>query len=243
MYIALFAGLITVTIAAAGCMGFGSGFGPTIDGKGPVQSEARQVGAFNRVELEGSYEVILTQSAGPSGVTLHTNANILPYLKTEIRDGKLVVTSDANIHPTERIKVEIASPDFRAIDIAGAADVHATTPITTEGLSLGLAGAGSYDLEVHATTLKSEISGSGRLALRGTAATHTVDIAGSGDLIADRLETESSKIDVAGSGDAKVFVKSKLDASIAGSGSIHYKGGAKQVHTSVSGSGSVDEMQ
>lgn len=237
------ASALSVTLGLNGCLGFGSGFGPTIDGKGPVQSEARQPGTFDQVELEGSYDVVLSQAAGPNSVTLHTNANILPYLKTEIRDGKLVVSSDANIHPTERIKVEISSPEYRAIDIDGSADVRATTPITSNGLSLGLAGSGSYDLEVHATTLKSDIAGSGKLSLRGTATAHTVDIAGSGDLIADRLETESSKIDVAGSGDATVFVKSKLDASIAGSGSIRYKGGAKAVHTSVSGSGSVDELQ
>jgi hypothetical protein len=233
----------TVSLSLTSCVQFGSAFGPTIDGKGAVTTDVRSVGTFNAVELEGSYDVVLTQSAGKSSITVHTNPNILQYLKTEIKNGKLIVSSDADLHPTERIKLEISSAEYTALDVDGSADVRATTPIEAKTLSLGLSGSGTYDLEVHATTLKSDVAGSGKLVLRGVVDTHNVDIAGSGDVMADKLQTQSSTIDVAGSGDATVYVKERLDASVAGSGNIRYKGGAKNIHTSISGSGSVNEMQ
>lgn len=218
-------------------------FHETIDGQGAVISDVRNLGPFDAVDLDGSYAVVLTQAEGPTTVTVHTNKNLLPHVITKVSNGKLIVSTDADLRPTDRIQVEISAPDYKSVDVAGSSDVKASTPLTANSLHLGIAGSGSYDLEVRASELASEIEGSGHIALHGSAKDHTIEIDGSGQMIADALETETSHVDVAGSGDAKIFVKNDLDVSIAGSGTVRYKGGAKTVHNSISGSGNVAEMR
>ena len=214
----------------------------TVDGDGNVSTEERQSGAFNGVDLEGSYDVTLTQ-AETTSIRIETDKNLLPHIKTEIKHGKLVVSSDWNLNPSGRIKLYISSPNFQSIDIEGLADVHATTPIKSDDLNLNMEGAGSFDLEIHVQHLKTDVAGSGKITLRGDALTHTVDIEGSGDLDAASMPVESAKIDIAGSGDAKVFVAKRLDASIEGSGTIRYKGSVNDVHSSVDGSGKIEKLE
>ena len=213
-----------------------------VNGNGHIVNTTREVTSFNGVEFDGSFEVILTQ--GPTtSLRIETDSNLLPYIKSDVEKGKtLIVHSEGNLHPTKDIIVYISSPNYRSVEIDGSAQIHATTPISSDSLSLEVHGSGKYDLEVHVTKLSSDIAGSGRFFLRGNATSHTIDVAGSGDIRADSLLTESTKVDISGSGKAILQVSRELDASVSGSGNVRYKGSVSQLHTSISGSGSVEKI-
>jgi hypothetical protein len=229
-------------LSLTGCGRLYSAALQTYSGNGNISVEQRQVGTFQGVELEGAYEVVLTQ--GPTtDVRIETDNNLLEHITTKIEKGKLVVSSEGNLSPTKAIKVYITNPDFNAVNVAGSAHVRSTTPITSDKLSFDLAGSGDYDLEIHVKKLNSDIAGSGSIKLTGDAGSHSIDIAGSGDLVADSLRTETANVDIAGSGDAKVYVSKRLDASIAGSGSVRYRGVVTDVHSSIMGSGKVERWE
>ncbi len=213
-----------------------------ISGNGTIVSVARPVQAFDACEFDGAYAVILTQGATAS-LTIETDSNLLPFIKTEIKSGKLLVSSEGNLHPTKDIILHITSPTFRSIEVDGSAEVHAETPITSNELELAINGSGTYDLEVHVKKLISTIDGSGKYILRGVAESHTVDISGAGDIFADSMQSQSTKVSISGSGQAAVRVSRELDAKVEGSGHVRYHGSVSELHTSISGSGSVEKLE
>ena len=218
-------------------------FSPAIfaihEGNGKITAETLHPGEFHSVDLGGEYEVTIVQ--GPeSEVRIETDQNLLQNITTTIKNGGLTISSEGYLRPTKSIFITITSPNYSAVDIEGSSDVKASTPITSDDLSLDLEGSGSFNMEVHAQRLKSSIEGSGDIKLTGDTHSHSVEIDGSGDLAAGKLSTDTTKIEVNGSGDATLNVASHLSASIAGSGSVRYTGDVKDVHTNIEGSGSVD---
>ncbi len=209
------------------------------DGDGKITTDTRNPGEFHSVDLEGAYDVTIVQ--GPaSEVRIETDQNLFQNITTTIKNGVLTISSEGILRPTKNVAVTITSPNYNAVDIEGSSDVKASTPITSDNLKLDLEGSGSFNLEVHTQHLKSEIEGSGDIKLSGNANSHSVEIDGSGDLSAGNLAADTTKVEINGSGDASLNVQNRLDASIAGSGSVRYRGDVKDVHTSIEGSGSVD---
>ncbi len=83
---------------------------------------------------------------------------------------------------------------------------------------------------------------SGKLNLGGIIQKAYFDIAGSGTIRAFDLHVEDMKCKIAGSGDIDITANNSIDASIAGSGRIKYKGDAKDIKKSVAGSGSIKQV-
>lgn len=86
------------------------------------------------------------------------------------------------------------------------------------------------------------ISGSGKLEASGTAKEIKASISGSGKVYAANLEVERCEVRISGSGDVEINVKSDLDATISGSGTVTYKGNPSHVNGHSSGSGKVRKM-
>ena len=100
-----------------------------------------------------------------------------------------------------------------------------------------LAATGSIRVALDAPSRSSD-AGSGTLKVSGRADALDFTLAGSGDLVAPKLETRRVTISVQGSADAIVWATESLTATIAGSGDIRYYG-KPQVTRTVAGSGSV----
>jgi hypothetical protein len=231
--------ILLLSLSFAGCTKFFSSVFENYSGNGVITSEVRPSDKFQSIKLEGAYDVTITQ--GPtSQVRIETDKNLLPHITTSVSNGKLTVSSEGNLQPTKNINVFITSPNYHSIEVEGSSDVRSTSTISSDELSLLLEGSGSFALGVEAKTLKSDIEGSGTITLTGSAQDHSMEIDGSGDLHSDSLVVNTAKINISGSGDASLNVLSQLDASINGSGGVRYRGPVTNVHTSISGSGSVD---
>lgn len=86
------------------------------------------------------------------------------------------------------------------------------------------------------------ISGSGNIRASGNAQTVTAEISGSGKIMAADLEADRCVVSIGGSGDVEINVKRELQANIAGSGSVSYRGNPSIVNTHSAGSGRVRKM-
>jgi hypothetical protein len=234
--------LAVLIFSLAGCSKFSAFLPNTYTGNGTISIDTRNTGAFQAVELDGDYDVTLTQGL-TTEVRIETDNNLLSHISTTVKDGKLIVKSDGNLQPTKNVAVFITSPNFNSIESEGSSDILGATPIVSDDLKLSLDGSGSYNLGVNVKHLKSDIEGSGTITLHGMTGDHKIEIDGSGDIRADSLTSDRAKIDISGSGDASLNVNTRLDASISGSGGVKYRGAVTDVHTDISGSGSVGREQ
>jgi len=86
------------------------------------------------------------------------------------------------------------------------------------------------------------VSGSGKILVDGSANSVRSRVSGSGKVLASGLEAEKCDVHISGSGDVEVNVKTDLDATISGSGSVGYKGNPSHVNSHASGSGHVRKL-
>jgi Putative auto-transporter adhesin, head GIN domain len=145
---------------------------------------------------------------------------------------------DIKLNPTMKIFVSVKN--IGEIQVNGGGKVVSENSIASSVLVLSVAGSGSMDLDIKGDIVKTEISGSGKIALRGYATTCDVLVSGNGSINAYDCPVENSKVKMSGSGQAELNVTANLDAVVIGSGVIKHKGNTKNTTKKIYGSGSVD---
>lgn len=231
--------LLPALLLTSACSHEGDAFGPRVRGVGPTQSEQRTVGSFSRLELKIDADVYLTQ--GPQReVRVEAQRNILDVLETEINGDQLQIEYDrARVVGHDPVKVYITVPSLSEVAVSGSGSVRSASPLAAASLRVHVSGSGDADLDVAGVDgLRSSVSGSGEIKLRGTAASNTLSISGSGKLSAYELSTQDTYASISGSGKAYVKASRALSADISGSGSVYYRG-TPTVTTRISGSGKV----
>ncbi|MBL8346196.1 MAG: DUF2807 domain-containing protein [Rubrivivax sp.] len=212
-------------------------------GSGRTATEARKVGDFEAISLNGSIDITVRQGAETT-VRATADDNLLPLLETIVESGasgpRLVVRwkSGTNLSTRNKVQVQVVTPRLVALGSAGSGDARIES-FSTPSLKLSLAGSGDAALPgLKAEDLQISIAGSGDVKADGQTARLKITVAGSGDVMARELRADDVSVSIAGSGDVAVQAQKKLAVSIAGSGDVVYTGEAEVTRTVV-GSGSV----
>ena len=218
-------------------------WGTKVRGNGNVVTIERSVGEYDQIASAGSFDVVLVD--GKEGtISLKGEENLLEYIKTEVKDGKLVIKKEKGVNLQSsgwRNGIEITIPveEINAVRLSGSGDVVSKTTLKADTFKASLAGSGDVDLKVAAEEFKASLSGSGDMVLSGSARNFSVSVAGSGDIKAFDLEADVVEANVSGSADLQVTANQEIKARIAGSGDITYKGNPGKIDTKASGSGDI----
>lgn len=186
-------------------------------GSGRMTTETRDVSGFTEVDLGGSGRVVI-EVTGEESLTVEAEDNIIPLLRIEVRNGRLILGSRGNISPTREIVYTITAASLEAVEVSGSGSISAS------GID-----EGAFEVE---------ISGSGSVVVEGSADSLDLSISGSGAFDGEELQSASGDVSVSGSGSALVNVSDELDVGVSGSGSVVYLGDPT-VSVSISGSGNV----
>ena len=212
--------LLSAVLTACGIGGSGN-LGPLelVSGSGNVVSETRNVSGFDGVTVHGAGNVVIDQT-GTESLTITTDDNLLQYITTEIRDGKLVIEFKRGVlfDKVKDLTFKVGAKNLNSLQVDGAANVQGKN-IATENLSVMLNGAGAITLSGKATEQNVVLDGVG--AYNGA------------ELISQRAQVTDN-----GTGAAVVRVSDQLEAIVNGLGSIEYIGNP-QVTQRVSGIGTV----
>ncbi|RSC92232.1 head GIN domain-containing protein [Tenacibaculum singaporense] len=211
-----------------------------IKGNGKVITETRKISSFDKVNVGGSFDVYLID--GTEGkITLEGEENILKYIETEVKNGKLNIhfKENTNIKTTKKLIVTVPFEDIESIALGGSGNVIAKKRIRADEASFALGGSGNITASVEANTVKTSIGGSGNIKLKGKTDNLKCAIGGSGNVKGYDLKANSLKASIAGSGDVLATVTNKIKATVVGSGSVYYKGNPSQIDSNSLGSGDV----
>jgi Putative auto-transporter adhesin, head GIN domain len=211
-------------------------------GSGDMVTETRQVSNFDRIDLSGSGEVIVTQD-GNESLTIETDDNVMKNVEAVVENGtlKLGFKNEVNLISPSRLIFHVSVDNLTGLTISGSGDVE-SDKIETDRLDVTVSGSGDVQIaDLLAGEVTAKISGSGEIGLAGEAASQDIMISGSGKYLAGDLCSESVKVSVSGSGDATVCATDSLDANISGSGSINYYG-RPTINLTGSGSGKVNSL-
>jgi len=214
--------------------------GETIRGNGNITSESRNVGNFKGLQLQGGMNVHLKKGE-ESAIEVEGEDNILPYVETFLRDGKLIIKykDHVNINTRKPVTVSVTASHMEDIDITGSGDITGEGRFSSnDEIEVGVTGSGNIKLELDAPAIEAKITGSGDIYLSGNTRDIKCSTTGSGKIDATELKAENANVRSTGSGNISVFASVKLDATVNGSGDIRYKGGAT-ISSKTNGSGSV----
>lgn len=214
-----------------------STIGNCLKDEGKIVTKELSIDSFNKLTLNGSSTVYLTQGETQE-VSITTTQNIIDVLKKEVKDATWNIGFKKCTNTKKGIIFNVTIPDISKLSINGSGDIISKGQLNSEKLKLSVNGSGDIKLNLEVNELSSNVNGSGDITLGGSADKHQIIVNGSGDLTAYELKTNTTTAKVSGSGDAKVFASKKLNATVIGSGDIDYKGNP-EVSKKIVGSGDV----
>jgi hypothetical protein len=221
-------------------------FSGRVAGSGQIETETRQISGVNGVSINYPADVTLVQGDDES-IVIEADDNLLPQLRTEERDGILVVESNVRnwserVRPTHPVKITITLANIEVIDMSSAADVTMAR-LETSTLSVDVSGAGNVTIDDLTTEeFTADLSGAGDMEISGSATTVGLSISGAGNFEGEDFQTQTATIAISGFGDASIRVSDELTVEISGAGSVDYYG-SPMVHQDVSGLGDVNQEE
>lgn len=209
-----------------------------LQGNGDLITETRSVSGFDGLNISVPGEVHIT-SGSTFKVEVTAEENLMPYLETDVRSGKLHIYFSRNVRDVDGLRVDITMPELTFVQLTGSANLHSHQAFTGNALELEVTGSGEVNLEqLDFESIQTTLSGSGTITISGIANKLDADLSGSGEINAFQCPVKNAEVHVSGSGMARVNATQKLVAYISGSGHVQYKGDPA-VEKHISGSGSI----
>jgi hypothetical protein len=210
---------------------------------GILSNEARQVEDFSEVVLTGQGSITISQAERTS-ITIHADQTLLPFLKTEVYDDQLIlgIQDDVCIEYSEiGVTYEITLGDLQLLHIIGAGDVR-LDELEIERLRIQLDGSAQITInEIEVDNLDTFLNGTGVIEVSGTADTQSVSLNGVGQYRATGLFTETTEIELNGTGHVEVWANSDLQLQLNGMGTVTYFGDP-DISSAVSGLSGVTHL-
>jgi len=203
--------------ASARIFNFSINFGG-VKGSRNIQNEKRNLADFKTIEVGGIFEVEVVANKEFS-VEVEADDNLLQYIKTEVHNGTLEISTEKRISPKERIRVRISAPNIERLEVSGAS-------------KLSLA-------DVKNDTLRVDASGASKIKVDGETRNLEVELSGASRLDAENLKAENVNVDGSGASSANVNVSGDLKADLSGASKVTYTGNPRNLEKSTSGASSV----
>lgn len=178
---------------------------------------------FDRVDMAAPGHIVL--SAGPEGATVSGDANLLEFVRVEVRNRVLVidVDPDRQIEPTLPIEVSVGFEDLVSVELSGSGSLT-IRDWQTDRAEVTLSGAGDMVIEVVTGELEVHYPGAGSITVSGEAGRQTVIRDGLGPYLAGDLRTSITTLDVEGVGDVEVWAEAEFFYDVTGQGQVRYWG-------------------
>ncbi len=128
---------------------------------GPKNRELREVAHFNRIEASQDFWVIVDMTPGQASSTIiiEGERNLLPFVRTEVVNGALVIDSEAYLYGLHPIQVFVTAPRLEAVEAKEDAfiDVSGINALTFRAVGYG---ESSIHLEGKTERLEVAVNGS-----------------------------------------------------------------------------------
>lgn len=207
--------------------------------------EKRDVGNFTRIDFRIPGNLHLRQGSS-NEVQVKASSDMLSRIETRVEDSKLVISFPEKGRwnfGNEDIDVYVTVVRLEGLYASGSGDVKGESKFKTDDLDLKVSGSGTLRIEVAADgEIDGDVSGSGKLEVRGSCKSYDGDVSGSGRVLLDLAVANDSDFSISGSGriEAKGRTK-KAEISISGSGKVLAADfEAQRCEVRISGSGSVE---
>lgn len=211
-------------------------------GNGNVVTQERDV-SENFTEIRGSagLDVYLTQGT-ENKIMVEADENLQQFIETDIKNGKLHITTSENISWSEAKKVYVTFVDINSIEASSGAEVVGNSLIKSENLTLKSSSGADLEVEIFSKEVTAETSSGSEIKVSGKASSLFAKASSGSELDAKELMVVNCTAQASSGAEIKVNVKEKLDANASSGADITYSGNPASVNANKSSSGSVKKQ-
>lgn len=229
MAVMTLAGLMVMLL---GCSSNSVGTGRTVE-------ETRTLSPFSTVVISGPMTVFL-HSAAVHKVVVTTDDNVLSHIITKVSNDSLVVGVDIAAPLFSTMTLHIYSPNITSLESSGTGSV--SVPDSLVGNIITIVNRATADFWIHRVTashVDAAVHSLGDVFFdESRTPTLGLLMTGQGSFHAYTLKTDTTTVNIAGSGNAELFVNHLLKGTHSGSGQIKYLGNP-EVQIDVTGAGGI----
>jgi putative autotransporter adhesin-like protein len=208
------AGLVLLTMLAAGCHGLGT----QVRGSGKRELQKREVAPFTSISSDGAFTIEVT-CGKPVSLEVEGDDNVLELVTTDVGNNILRLKNTKNYSTSEPVKFRISVPNL-------------------EGLSVN--GAGHIDIK-GMNNDKFEIDANGAPTIVVAGITKVVDVGanGAGKIDTSKLHASRGVVEANGATRVDLDITDQLDVTVNGASTITYKGNPV-INKTVRGPGKIE---
>lgn len=213
-----------------------------IHGNGQVVEEARQINDFEKLIVNGPFQVTVEEGDSDE-LIISGESNILPHITNNVINGFLILeqTYQNTLYISKPLIITVPTTMLKEIELNGTGSVSAPS-FETEELHLHLRGDGKIQSDVNAEELSVVFSGAGEIEITGAAQNSEMYLEGTGEFHAFDAIIQNLDLDMYGKVNANIHVEKNLDVAIEGSANVIYMGDP-EVTTYIIGSGTVKKKE
>lgn len=238
--------------------------GCTTTGPGSVVSEEKDLTDFTYVEVEGTFEVEITQSDSFS-ITISADSSFFDYVAVTKAGETLRIYLNPRHTFTDftlqarTLKAKITMPNLYGLELSGAskatvsgfksshdfsldisgASSLAMDDITVGDVELAISGASQITGSINASDTIFEISGATKVDLEGSANNIILNASGASKVnLADFL-LRNAKVRLSGATEATLNVSGRLDSVLSDASRLYFRGNPTMGNISVSGASTI----
>ncbi len=192
-----------------------------------AQRQEKKFDSFDRISFRMAGKLYLRQGS-PQKVEVEGDRDFINNeLEMRLDGDRLIIGKENNWgwgwnHEDEKITVYITVPYIEGLSVSGSGDIIGENKITSQRLNLAVSGSGALTIEADiAGDVDADLSGSGRLEMKGKCRDFDSHVSGSG-----RMELT-------------LDISERAIFGVSGSGKVRATGSAREAKAIISGSGQV----
>lgn len=212
------------------------------EGSGKMITENRTVNGFSKIDLSGSYTVVIKQDS-VSSLSITADDNLMKYVKSYVNGDRLTIKTKGSICNSGKFVVNISLRDLSELKTSGTVDLTSSGKINAKDLMIDMSGASKVTLDLNANRVNSSGSGISELNLTGQASEHDIDFSGAGHVNALNFVVAKYKVESSGVIHCKINVLNELNIDSSGSADIEYRGNPATIHNDKSGTSNIKKIE
>lgn len=209
-----------------------------IDGNGQSIQETRQINDFTNVNASGYFDITISDNENTS-LDLFGDSNILDIIETSVNNELLTITTenDQCFNTSKPIEVYLSTPMYKSVTLNGSGKINANN-ITSPKVSFITNGSATLNCSFNTIDeFYFELNGTGDGTILGNSNKGQLQINGSGNVFGSQFVQDSATVIINGAGTVHIWAIKYLNVTIAGAGSVYYKGDPSEIITNITGSG------
>lgn len=211
-------------------------------GSGKMVSENREVSGFDKLDISGSYNVVIKQDPVES-LTVTADDNLLGNIKSDVSGHELHIRSKGNMCSSGKFTLTISLRDLTGISTSGAVELTSNGKIKAKDVELDMSGATKITMDLDAGIVNTTGSGITELNLKGQAGTHNVKLSGGGEINALDFVVAKYNIESSGATHCKINVLNRLDLDSSGASEVEYRGNPTTINNNKTGAASLKKLE